>query len=201
MAALMKLHLFFVFIIFLLIKHPSGYSFQWSEDNKVDYIGNTLASIIDTPIRRLEKIQKQLGVENRSSCRSSIINLKLQCLMKQMNIYCSKFSSSLQKKCRYISDTIIVNKLSENDHLSSRERFFLLKKKGSHKQKMSDALMKKYSNIAAKLSLSNHLECYQVNHICFAQSINNFCTDYNYKGELAWQSCVSALLWFIATSQ
>ena len=199
----MNLRVFLLFIVLLICAWGvTAFSLQeWSEQKKVNYIGNSLAALIATPLKRIYKIQKQMGVENRSSCRSSIINLKLQCLMKQMNSYCSKMSGSRGRQCKYISDTIIVNKLSENDHLSSRERFFLLSKKGSHEEKMSDALMKKYANIAAKLSLSNFLECYEVNHECFAHSLNNFCTDYNYKGELGWQSCVSSLLWFIAISQ
>ncbi|MFK7826620.1 MAG: hypothetical protein AB8G05_20940 [Oligoflexales bacterium] len=189
-------------ILFTVVHSKTSFSnLEWSEQKKINYIGNSLAALIATPINKILKIQKQMGVENRSSCRSSIINLKLQCLMKQMNIYCGKFAGRRSKQCKYISDTIIVNKLSENDHLSSRERFFLLKKKGSHQEKMSDALMKKYSNIAAKLSLSKFLDCYEVNHECFAHSLNNFCTEYNYRGELGWQSCVSSLLWFIAISQ
>ncbi|NRA45279.1 MAG: hypothetical protein HRU09_10025 [Oligoflexales bacterium] len=199
----MKTRIFLLMIV-LFSDAPRAISYStlgWSDEKKVNYIGNSLVSLIETPVDRIKKIQKQLGVENRSSCRSSIINLKLQCLMKRMNIYCNKMTGKRRRQCRYISDTVIVNKLSENDHLTSRERFFLLKQKGSHEEKMSDALMKKYSNIAAKLSLSNFLECYEVNHECFAHSINNFCTEFNFKGELGWQSCVSSLLWFIAISQ
>ena len=200
----MKMRILIVLAILFSRDVPRTLAFstmEWSEEKKISYIGNGLVSLIETPLSRILKIQKQMGVENRSSCRSSIINLKLQCLIKRMNIYCNKMSGKRRRQCNYISDTVIVNKLSENDHLTSRERFFLLKQKGSHEEKMSDALMKKYSNIAAKLSLSNFLECYEVNQACFAHSINNFCTEYNYKGELGWQSCVSSLIWFIAISQ
>lgn len=186
----------FVVLFTLYFINKYGYAAQeWTKEARENYIFATLNSVLSTSVEKLTKARKYFNRSSGSMCRSSISGLRLQCMMKSMDQYCRKDKPTI--KCLKYADLMIVNKLSEGRFMSQREKFALLKKKGSYAKSLMRSLLAKYAAVAMEFSLYPELTCFSTSESCFARGIDDFCTFYSDEGKLPWQSCVGAIIWFI----
>jgi hypothetical protein len=65
---------------------------------------------------------------------------------------------------------------------------------------MERELWNRYASLATELRFSEKLSCLTTDQPCFVASVDQFCQEQADQGQHAWQSCVSALVQFIASS-
>ena len=167
---------------------------QWSRKHRLDYIQSTLVALSSYSPDTIANAVAYINFANKTSCRSSIYELKVQCFLAEIEKKCSRFSST---QCRALYDIIAVNKLSERRFISNRERFRLYKKHGTTEGVLQKTLNQRYGQLATGLKLSPHLTCLDQKKPCFVEGLDRFCLDVSDRGQYPWQTCVGALVWFV----
>jgi len=181
----------------------SGAAEPYLESNRLAYIENVLQAFRDTKIRNIMNTYSYLNVVERNNCRSTLSDLKVECMLSFAKKNCNALSSQdSQHKCELYSDIIIVNKLSEHAFISRSERYHVTRNSGDDfRTALTNRLTQKYGKLVTEFSLSGGSDCGKDDFNCLAKALDQFCLDYTNAKSLSWQYCVSASLWFIGTSK
>ena len=196
----MNFYLSFPFLCFFILlmgpKPALAKKDLWQKDKRASYIATALAVLEGSDKEVLKEAKDKVLDDIKGDCRSSILDIKVKCLMEEADRFC--FSKGKDyNSCLVYHDILIANKLSISKFISARERYRIYKEKGRSKDVFDALLTERYAKIAADFSLSESLLCFEKTEPCFAKSIDHFCLDISKKGLYPWQSCVSALLWFM----
>lgn len=173
------------------------------EENRAEYISIVLQAFNDTLINDIFNTHSYINVIENNSCRSSLSDLKVECLLSYAKNNCKEIrDAKLKSSCELYSDIIIVNKLSEKTFVSRTERYRMLKNTSyDFRTAMTNRLQQKYSRIVTEFYLTDGADCAEEDFDCLAKSLDRFCLDYTNTHSLSWQYCMSATLWFIGTSK
>ena len=190
-------------LIILVLSSNSYASKPYLEDNRVAYISKVLQAFSETTIHKIFNTHSYINVVERNNCRSSLSDLRTQCLLSYAQINCRETASiDLKDNCELYSDVIVVNKLSENTFIDRSERYRMLKNTSDDfRTAMTSRLQQKYARIVTHFSLTEGSDCDKDDFECLAQGLDQFCLDYTNTQSLSWQHCMSASLWFIGTSK
>lgn len=174
----------------------------YTKKRREDYIVKVLETFDLTNPEYIRNTYSYIGIVDQNNCKSSLSNLRVQCLMDFSAQNCRELKDSKAiRDCEYYSDIIIVNKLSENIFVSRSERYRMMKNASEDfRTVMANRLMQKYSRVVTEFSLSEFSSCRNKNFNCLAKGIDRFCLDFTNKQSLSWQYCMSAIVWFIGTS-
>ena len=191
------------FLIVLMLSSNSYASKPYLEKNRVAYISSVLQAFSETTIHNIFNTHSYINVVERNNCRSSLSDLKTECLLSYAKINCSETGSVESKdNCELYSDVIVVNKLSENTFVNRNERYHMLKNTNDDfRTAMMSRLQQKYARIVTHFSLTEGSDCANEDFDCLAKGLDQFCLDYTNTQSLSWQHCMSASLWFIGTSK
>jgi hypothetical protein len=173
------------------------------DDNRVAYISSVLQAFSKTKLQDIFNAYSYISVVDNNNCRSSLSDLRVECLLSFAEKNCKEMSSAeLKDRCELYSDIIIVNKLSEKAFIDRSERYRILKNAGyDHRTAIANRLQQKYARIVTQFSLTEAAKCDNNDIECLAKGLDQFCLDYTNSQSLSWQYCVSATLWFIGTSK
>lgn len=190
----------------VLILMPSSECYAgkpYLDENRVAYISNVLRAFSETKKRNIFNTYSYISVVDNNNCRSSLSDLRVECLLSYANINCRETrSEKLKNNCKFYSDIIVVNKLSEKIFVDRAERYRMLKNAGGDfRTALADRLRQKYARLVTRFSLTNWSNCVDGDLECLAKGLDQFCLDYTNSQSLSWQYCVSASLWFIGTSK
>ena len=172
------------------------------DDNRLAYISSVLQAFSKTQLQDIFNTYRYIGVVDNNNCRSSLSDLRVQCLLSFANKNCKVTNSAkLKDNCELYSDIIIVNKMSEKAFIDRTERYRILKNAGyDHRTVIANRLQQKYARIVTQFSLTEAANCDNEDFNCLAKGLDQFCLDYTNSQSLSWQYCTSAMLWFIGTS-
>ena len=186
-----------------MLSSNSYASKPYLEKNRVAYISSVLQAFSETTIHNIFNTHSYINVVERNNCRSSLSDLKTECLLSFAKINCRETGSVESKdNCELYSDVIVVNKLSENTFVNRTERYHMLKNTSDDfRTAMMSRLQQKYARIVTHFSLTGGAECDNADFDCLAKGLDQFCLDYTNTQSLSWQHCMSASLWFIGTSK
>lgn len=174
---------------------------EWTLEKRVLYISESIVLFLELDQDMVADAETFIKFANKTNCRSSNYDLKVQCFLDTVEKQCEKEIAGEEEfleECLQYYDILVINKLSESRFISSRERFKIIKKYGKEKNFMKNEFMKRYAALATSFSLSKHTSCFNRQDICFAESIDQFCLEKSDKGELTWQACVGSLVWFVS---
>lgn len=173
------------------------------EQNRIKYITNVLQAFGETPVNKIMNTYSFINVIENNSCRSSLSDLKIECLLSYAKNNCKETrSEKLKSNCELYSDIIIVNKLSEKTFVNRSERYRMLKNTSyDFRTAMANRLQEKYSRIITEFYLTKGSTCDDNDFECLARKLDKFCLDYTNTKSLSWQYCTSASIWFIGTSK
>lgn len=189
-------------ILYGLLLNFVVYASPYSLEERIAYIENSLQAFAVTSQKSIQNTQAYIGLIDRSTCRSSYERLRVSCLKEAAEQSCKQTGGVIKsQRCRYISDTLVTNKLSESKFISSRQRYAIMKKHNEFRQHVNLALGSRYSIIAVKLATSENFDCKSKDTNCLANKITHFCQVYAPKNNISWQHCSSALIWHIGTSK
>jgi len=173
------------------------------EENRVNYISKVLQSFSETPNNRLSNTYSYINVIENNNCRSSLSDLKVECLLSFAKNSCGELRDTKSKNnCELYSDIIVVNKLSEKTFVNRTERYRMLKNTSyDFRTAMANRLQQKYARIVMEFYLTKESDCDNNNFNCLAKGLDQFCLNYTNTNSLSWQYCMSASIWFIGTSK
>lgn len=173
------------------------------QQNRVDYISKVLQAFSETPNNKLFNTYSYVNVIENNNCRSSLSDLKVECLLSYAKNSCGEIRNTKSKNnCELYSDIIVVNKLSEKTFVNRTERYRMLKNTNyDFRTAMSNRLQQKYSRIVTEFYLTKKPKCDDKDFNCLAKGLEEFCLDYTNTNSLSWQYCMSASIWFIGISK
>jgi hypothetical protein len=173
------------------------------QQNRVAYITGVLRAFSETKLHDLLNTNSYINVVEKNNCRSSMSDLKVECLLSYARKNCEATASiQLRGSCELYSDIVVVNKLSENVFIKRTERYHMLKNTSDdYRTAMASRLSQKYARIVTTFSLTEGSDCDNADFDCLARGLDQFCLDYTNTQSLSWQYCMSASLWFIGTSK
>jgi hypothetical protein len=191
----------------LLVLMMSGYGSQaaqpYLQENRVLYIEKALKAFQETKLQNIMNTFKYINVVERNNCRSSLSDLKVECLLSFARNNCKTYGKQeTRENCELYSDIIIVNKLSESVFIKRSERYRVTRNtKDDFRTALENRLQQKYGKLATQFFLTEGVKCDNEDLSCLAAGLDQFCLDYTNAKSLSWQYCTSASLWFIGTSK
>lgn len=191
-------------ILFSLLSSSNSYAEKpYLEENRVSYISNVLQAFSETKKNKIFNTYSYINVIENNNCRSSLSDLKVECLLSYAKNNCSATRNTRSKNnCELYSDIIVVNKLSEKTFVNRTERYRMLKNTSyDFRTAMTNRLQQKYSRIVTEFYLTKESECNNKDFECLAKGLDRFCLNYTNRNSLSWQYCMSASIWFIGTSK
>ena len=173
------------------------------QDNRVAYIEKALQAFRETSLQNVMNTYRYINVVERNNCRSSLSDLKVECLLSFARNNCATYSTQKSRdNCELYSDIIIVNELSESAFIKRSERYRVTRNtKEDFKTAIADRLQQKYGKLVTEFFLTHWSQCDSKDMKCLAKGLDQFCLDYTNANSLSWQYCTSAALWFIGTSK
>ena len=190
-------------LLLLMLNFGSEAAQPYLQESRVKYIESALKAFQDTKLQNLTNTFRYINVVERNNCRSSLSDLKVECLLSFARKNCSTYrKSKLRENCELYSDIIVVNKLSESVFIKRSERYHVTKNtRDDFRTALLNRLHQKYGKLVTHFYLSGGSECDNKDRQCLAQTLDQFCLDYTNSKSLSWQYCTSAALWFIGTSK
>ena len=196
-------------LILLLMMLNAGLSYgseaaqPYLQENRVTYIEKALKAFQETKLQNIMNTYKYINVVERNNCRSTLSDLKVECLLSFARKNCSTYGKqTLRDNCKLYSDIIIVNTLSESVFIKRSERYRVTRNtKDDFRTALTNRLQQKYGKLVTDFYLTDWSECGNADLRCMAKGLDQFCLDYTNAKSLSWQYCTSASLWFIGTSK
>jgi hypothetical protein len=190
-------------LLLLVVNNGSEAAQPYLEENRVLYIEKALKAFQETKLQDIINTYKYINVVERNNCRSSLSDLKVECLLSFARENCSTYGDrKLRENCELYSDIIIVNKLSESAFIKRSERYRVTRNtKEDFRTALENRLEQKYGKLVTHFYLTDRSECSSEDLRCLANGLDQFCLDYTNAKSLSWQYCASASLWFIGTSK
>lgn len=187
----------------LSVSYNSYADKPYLQKNRVSYVSKVLKAFSETPVNTIFNTYSYINVIENNNCRSSLSDLKVECLLSYTKNNCKETRSvKSRSNCELYSDIIVVNKISEKTFVNRSERYRMLRNTNyDFRTAMSNRLQQKYSRIVTEYYLTRGENCGDKDFYCLASGLDQFCLGYTNTHSLSWQYCMSASLWFIGTSK
>ena len=195
----------------LMLNYGFGYGLSYGgeavqpylQENRVAYIEKALKAFQATRLQNIVNTYRYINVVERNNCRSTLSDLKVECLLTFARKNCSTYrKQQARDNCELYSDIIIVNKLSENVFIKRSERYHVTRNtRDDFRTALANRLQQKYGKLVTDFYLTGGSECEIKDLRCLSKGLDQFCLDYTNAKSLSWQYCTSASLWFIGTSK
>ena len=199
-----KVFMILIHTVFLITATPYCYSDNsYNENDRVDYIEKVMLAFQSTNSHILNNTKKYIDVVERNNCRTSLENLKVQCLLTYAENNCKELrNEKARNHCELYSDIMITNKMSEDSFIDTSERYRILKKSHQdYRTTINNRLSQKYARITTQFVLSPLSECKAKDIHCLSRGLDQFCLNYTNSQDISWQYCISASVWLIGTSK
>ena len=185
------------------LSYGSEAAHPYLQENRVAYIEKALKAFQETKLQNIVNTYKYINVVERNNCRSTLSDLKVECLLSFARKNCGTYGKqTLRDSCELYSDIIIVNTLSESAFIKRSERYRVTRNtKDDFRTALENRLQQKYGKLVTNFYLTDGLGCDGEDLRCLAKGLDQFCLDYTNAKSLSWQYCTSASLWFIGTSK
>lgn len=192
-----------LFLVLSLLGGAGMAEQPYLKKNRVNYIEKTLKAFQETKLQNIINTFRYINVVERNNCRSSLSDLKVECLLSFARKNCSTYSKKeLRDNCELYSDIIVVNKLSESVFIKRSERYRVTRNsREDFRTALTNRLHQKYGKLVTHFYLATGSDCEDGSRRCLAKKLDRFCLDYTNAKSLSWQYCTSAALWFIGTAK
>lgn len=175
-------------------------SAPYGRGERVEYIQRLLEAVKTTDRTKLTNTRNYIHVVDRNQCRSAYTDLRTSCLLEaaKRNCYQRRGRQKTREQCRLVTDVIVTNKLSEKEFIDAQTKYRIMSATKKYRQELRKELWRRYAELAAEFSLSKF---YPIKQDQLAAGIDGYCVQSVDRRGLSWQYCVSALVWFIGTSE
>jgi hypothetical protein len=163
-------------------------------DQRVAYIKAAIEALRATPKDALALEDDYAHAMSRSACASSIQRLKVECMSTAARRYCAQRDDAQRRQCQASLDVVVSNVLGDNQLISSDKRYQLMRRFKDYRPELARELRR----VQGALAFDFHLRMGDTDDdLVNATNIDRYCLATADDTNLAWQTCVSSLLWFM----
>jgi hypothetical protein len=156
-----------------------------------------LEAIGSAPPQALAKANDYTRALSRGACSSGVERLKVECLMTAARRYCRQKDEAETRRCSIYMDVVISNVLGDPQLISVEKRYQIMKRDRDYRR----ALAIETRRIQGALALDFRLRMGAADdNAQVAANLDRFCLLTADETNLAWQTCVSSLVWFMRAS-
>jgi hypothetical protein len=163
-------------------------------EQRVRYLAATLAAVRATPPAELEQTSEYARMLARGACSSSVERLKVECLMTAARRYCKQRGQDADR-CARDFDVVISNVLADEQLIPPLKRYEIMRANKDYRRALAGELRRIQGALAVDFRLSTGDAA---DDEALAAHMDQFCLATSDEKNLAWQTCVSSLVWFIA---
>lgn len=148
-----------------------------------------LAAVRAAPASALDRQSDYARTLGRGACASPVTRLRAECLMTASRRYCR------DAQCAITMDVIVSNLLGEAQLVPTEQRYQILSREKDYRR----ALAREVRRQQGALALDFRLRMGAADgDETLAREIDDYCRRTADDTGLAWQTCASSLVWFIA---
>jgi hypothetical protein len=160
---------------------------------RVAYIAATLAAVRASDAGELRQVSEYARTLARGACSASVERLKVECLMTAARRFCKQRGDA--DRCDRDFDVVISNALADDQLIPPLKRYEIMRVNKDYRR----ALARELRRIQGALAVDFRLRTGEAaDDAALAAHMDQFCLDTSDETNMAWQTCVSSLVWFIA---
>ena len=165
-------------------------------EQRVAYIAGALVAVRATPPESLRQANDYARALARGACASSVPRLKVECLMTASRRYCKGRPASETSSCAADMDVIASNLLGESQLVSTEKRYQIMTRYKDYRRELLHELRRVQGALAVDFRL--RMGDSSDDDARLAKQIDQYCVATADDTNMAWPTCVSSLVWFIA---
>ena len=163
---------------------------------RVAHIGKALAAVRQTPPDQLRRQNEYARALSHGACSSSVQRLKVECLMTASRRWCRNQGGAEAQRCQSGMDIVLSNLLGEAQLIPTEKRYQIM----SHHHDYRRELARELRRIVGALAVDFRLRMGETDDDAqLARRIDQYCLATADETNLAWQTCVASLVWFIGS--
>ncbi len=168
---------------------------RFTEQARMRYIRGALSALRTTSAAEQAAIADKIHLGARTTCTAGASEPSVRCLLGVARAVCR--SRSAPEPCSMVADLVMTNLMGEKQAVPSKVRLTLMNHADGYRASLSRHLMGRYAILVARLSLAPGFD----QGAGLATSIDGFCRTLIRKRSTTWGRCVSAIVWYIGTSE
>lgn len=163
-------------------------------------IQRTIDALRAMPESEREAVYDYIYAAERNKCQAPLTSLKVGCLLEAARRNCGRYSGRERIQCRYVSDTVVANRLSAPMFLPLSLRYKLMNAHQNYREALRSALRRRYARLVTELYLVRPVPA-SASTEAVAEAVDGHCQRVSRRRSgLSWSHCVAAVAWFIGTS-
>ena len=163
---------------------------------RIAHIEEALGALRQTPAAALAQENEYAHVLGRGACSSSVQRLKVECLMTASRRYCRNKGGAETQRCQADMDVILSNLLGDAQLIPIEKRYRIMTREKDYRRALAQELRRIQGALAVDLRLRMGDAA---DDATLARNIDRYCLVTTDENDMAWQTCVSSLVWFIGT--
>jgi hypothetical protein len=177
----------------LLLVASAGAEETHRPEARVAYIASALAAVRGTDAAELQKSADYARTLAHGACSASSARLAVECLMTATRRYCKQRGDS--EHCDLVFDIAISNVLADEQLIPPLKRYEIMRNFKDYRRALAHELRRIQGALAVDFRLRTGVA---TDDAAMAAHMDQFCLATSDETNLAWQTCVSSLVWFIA---
>jgi hypothetical protein len=165
-------------------------------DARIAYLGASLDALKKTPADQREHAHEYARVLEQGACASSVERLKVDCMMTASRRYCRRKGLSDLERCHATMDVVVSNVLASKRLINADKRYEIMKRFRDPRKELAREMRRIQGALAVdfRFRMGNTED-----DATTARAIDTYCLATADETNIAWQSCASSLVWFLAT--
>jgi hypothetical protein len=159
---------------------------------RVAHLDAALRAIRESKPDVLDQAYAYLVAMERGSCASDNERLRSDCMITAARRFCKTGGKAEGSRCPLFMDVIASNVLAERELVPESQRYEMMNRAQDYRQEVVRYVRRMHGSLAVELALSTGSKA-----AASAAQIERYCRVTADKSSLSWQTCASALLWFI----
>jgi hypothetical protein len=161
---------------------------------RVAHIKGLLVALRDTPPAALQQGIDYARAMERGACSAGAERLRVECLLVAMQRYCHDRSEGDARHCPLMMDLVVSNLLADERLIPRERRYQIIRGNVDYRP----ALARELHRIQGALAVDFRLHAGDAEEEgAMAANIDRYCLMSADETKLAYQTCVSSLVWFI----
>jgi hypothetical protein len=166
---------------------------------RIAYIAGLLDALAATDHDTLTNTSNYIYAIERNKCQAPDEALHVGCLLEAASRNCAQGARAQVDQCRRASDVIVTNRLGEKAFVPEDVRYEIMESHRDYRTAFARELHRRYAVLVAEFSMSPWFPGSAADHAALAAGLEGYCHEVAGTRGLAWQSCVAAAVWFIAS--
>lgn len=172
---------------------------SYDREARVTYVQEALQALTAADPHSLDNALTYIRAMERNTCLSSFHRLRIECLLQKVRKNC-RGKPKARRACRVYSDIMVTNLLGEHSFVDKDHRIILMQTYSNFREALTREVKQRYGKLVADFRLAKLEKCGEDDDMaCLSRNVDAYCMEHADTGNLSWQYCSSAIVWFLGT--